>query len=175
MSGPDEPAPSRRRLTRNWDELMQEIRVTQTGAQILAGFLLTVPFSTRFGELTSLQRGTYLTALGGAVLTTCLVVAPVAAHRLLFRRHLRLLLVETANVLALAGLGTLMLTIGGVAFLVVDIVVGTGWAVAAGSGTLVVFVGVWAAVPLGLARAGRLDELPPPEEDPADPLDRSDS
>ena len=164
MAGSDAQVPSRRRLTRNWDELMQEIRVTQTGAQILAGFLLTVPFSSRFDALTSVQRGTYLAVLGGAVLTTCLVVAPVAAHRLLFRRHRRLLLVETANVFALTGLGTLLLTISGVVFLVVDIVLGFGWAIGTGLGTLMVFTAVWAVLPLGLAGAGRLDELPPPEE-----------
>ena len=40
-------------LTRNWDKLLQEMRVTQTGVQILTGFLLTVPFSTRFDDLTA--------------------------------------------------------------------------------------------------------------------------
>ena len=62
--------PSRSTLTRNWDELLQEIRVTQTGVQMLTGFLLTVPFSSRFEELTALQRGIYLAVLTGSVLTT---------------------------------------------------------------------------------------------------------
>ncbi len=157
--------PSQRTLTRNWDELMQEIRVTQTGAQILAGFLLTVPFSSRFDQLTSLQHTVYLVVLGGAVLTTCLVVAPVAAHRLLFRQHRRLLLVEAANNFALGGLAALLLTISGVVFLVVDVVLGSPWSVVAGIGALVVFVGLWAVAPLGLAASGRIPEVPSPEEE----------
>ncbi len=161
----DEKVPSRRTLTRNWDELMQEIRVTQTGAQILAGFLLTVPFSSRFDALTPRQRGIYLAVLGGAVLTTCLVVAPVAAHRLLFRQRRRLLLVEAANGFALAGLATLLLTICGVVVLVVDLVLGSPWSATAGVVALLVFVSAWVVAPLGLARSGRLPEVPAPEDD----------
>ncbi|HYG92737.1 MAG TPA: DUF6328 family protein, partial [Nocardioides sp.] len=58
-------------LTRNWNELLQELRVTQTGVQILTGFLLTVPFTDRFQDLSSRQHVIYLTVLAGAVLTTC--------------------------------------------------------------------------------------------------------
>lgn len=53
-STPDES--SAERLTRNLNELLQELRVTQTGAQILTGFMLTVPFSARFEDLDTLQR-----------------------------------------------------------------------------------------------------------------------
>ena len=59
--------------------------MTQTGVQILTGFLLTVPFSNRFDDLTAFQRDVYLAVLAGSVLTTGLVVAPVAMHRVLFR------------------------------------------------------------------------------------------
>ena len=93
----DRSQPSPETLTRNWDELLQEIRVTQTGVQILTGFLLTVPFSNRFEDLTSFQRAVYLTVLAGSVLTTALVVAPVAMHRVLFRRRRRELLVESGT------------------------------------------------------------------------------
>ena len=115
--------PSPETLTRNWDELLQEIRVTQTGVQILTGFLLTVPFSNRFEDLT-LPAGVYLAVLAGSVLTTGLVVAPVAMHRVLFRRRRRELLVESGNRFALAGLAMLALTVSGVVLLVVDVVVG---------------------------------------------------
>ena len=69
------------RLNRNWDELLQELRVVQTGVQILTGFLLTVPFSSRFGDLDRLQVDAYLAVLCGSVLTTGFVIAPVAFHR----------------------------------------------------------------------------------------------
>jgi Family of unknown function (DUF6328) len=121
--------PSEETLTRNWNELLQELRVTQTGVQILTGFLLTVPFSNRFEDLTSFQRNVYLAVLAGSVLTTGLVVAPVAMHRVLFRQRRRELLVESGNRFAMAGLAMLAVTVSGVVLLVVDVVVGAtaGW------------------------------------------------
>nr|WP_141003967.1 DUF6328 family protein [Nocardioides humi] len=73
-------------ITRNFNELLQELRVMQTGVQILTGFLLTVPFTERFTELTETQQRIYLGILVAAVLTTLVIVAPVCYHRLLFRR-----------------------------------------------------------------------------------------
>ena len=162
----DDRQPSQETLTRNWDELLQEIRVTQTGVQILTGFLLTVPFSNRFGDLTTFQRNVYLAVLAGSVLTTGLVVAPVAMHRVLFRQRRRELLVESGNRFAMAGLAMLALTVSGVVLLVVDIVLGdtAGWV--AGGAILLVLTVLWAVVPLV---ADRLDDgprnPPPPEED----------
>jgi len=154
---------SRATLNRNWDELMQELRATQTGVQILTGFLLTVPFSSRFAALSSGQRLLYLAVLAGAVTATCLILAPVAFHRLLFRKGRRMLLVETANRLALAGLGTLLLTLCAMVFLVVDVVFGgAGASVAAGT-ALVLFLALWVAAPLGLARSGRYPQNRPPD------------
>ncbi|MGH3477398.1 MAG: DUF6328 family protein, partial [Nocardioidaceae bacterium] len=56
------------RVNRNWNELVQELRVTQTGVQILTAFLLTVPFQQRFVELTDLQRNVYLATVSLAVI-----------------------------------------------------------------------------------------------------------
>jgi hypothetical protein len=153
----DRSQPSPETLTRNWDELLQEIRVTQTGVQILTGFLLTVPFSNRFEDLTSFQRAVYLTVLAGSVLTTALVVAPVAMHRVLFRRRRRELLVESGNRFALAGLAMLAVTVSGVVLLVVDVVVGVtqGWV--AGGAILLVFTVLWAVLPRVL---DRVDDSP---------------
>lgn len=47
---------SAERIDRNWNEMLQELKVVQTGMQILAGFLLTVPFQQRFLTLTGAQR-----------------------------------------------------------------------------------------------------------------------
>src|SRR3954470_755872 len=92
------------RLTRNLNELLQELRVTQTGIQILTGFLLTLPFSQRFRDLDATQRGAFLAILAGSVITTGLVTSPVAFHRVLFRHGQRPWLVEAANRAARAGL-----------------------------------------------------------------------
>ena len=160
--------PSPETLTRNWDELLQEIRVTQTGVQIITGFLLTVPFSNRFEELTSFQRSVYLAVLAGSVLTTALVVAPVAMHRVLFRRRRRELLVESGNRFALAGLAMLAVTVSGVVLLVVDVVVGVreGWI--AGGAILLVFAVLWAVLPQVLDRVDDSPRNPAPsaEDEP---------
>src|SRR5215213_2429038 len=79
----------RERINRNWDELLQELRVTQTGVQILTGFLLTLPFQQRFEDLDDYQRDLFLVLVLLAVLTTALIVAPVSLHRILFRKHLK--------------------------------------------------------------------------------------
>lgn len=142
-----------RTIDRNWDELLQEIRVTETGVQILTGFLLTVPFSYRFEKLDEFQRDVYLFVLGGSILTTALVVAPVAFHRILFRHRARPWLVEAANRCARAGLLVLALTISGVLFLVFDLVAGRTTALVALVAAVAMFVVLWGLIPLRLLRS----------------------
>jgi hypothetical protein len=142
------------RLTRNWNELLQELRVAQTGVQILTGFLLTVPFSSRFTDLSDRQVTVYLVVLSGSVLTTVLVTAPVAFHRILFRRRERSWLVEAANVTSRLGLASMALTSSGVLFLVFDVVVGLTAAAVAMAAALACFVGLWAVVPWWSRRRG---------------------
>jgi hypothetical protein len=136
------------RLDRNWNELLQEIRVTQTGVQILTGFLLTVPFSHGFPKLDDLQRTAYLVVLCGSVLTTALVVAPVAFHRILFHQRRRHWLVEAANQCARAGLVTMALTSCGVLALVFDVVVGRVAAAITLGISVVGFALLWDAIPM---------------------------
>lgn len=148
------------RADRNWNELLQELRVTQTGLQILTGFLLTVPFQQRFGELPAGLRVVFLVALGLAVASTVLVVAPVASHRILFRRRAKTELVSSADRLTKAGLATLALTIVAVVVLVFGFVAGTIAAVLAGGLAAAFFVFQWVVVPSRLLgrvedRAGR--------------------
>jgi hypothetical protein len=148
------------KLDRNFNELLQELRVAQTGVQILTGFLLTVPFSSRFEELDDLQLTTYLAVLSGAVLTTGFVIAPVAFHRLLFRQHRREWIVEAANVCARCGLVLLALTVSGVLFLVFEIVVGFVAGLVSLGVSLAFFAGLWAGVPTFSDRRGP-EESPP--------------
>ena len=75
------------RLDRNWLSLLQELRVVQTGVQLLTGFLLTLPFQQRFETLDTTMRVVYLVTVGCSVGATVLLESPVAMHRLLFRRH----------------------------------------------------------------------------------------
>ncbi len=141
------------RLTRNLNELLQELRVTQTGIQILTGFLLTVPFSSRFDELDTVQRVTYLAILSGSVIATGLITAPVAFHRMLFRHGQRPWLVAAANRSARAGLLMLGLTTSGVVWLVFDLVTTRGLAAMAGTLAVLFFATLWVVVPLRAPRA----------------------
>lgn len=143
------------RLTRNLNELLQELRVTQTGVQILTGFLLTLPFSQRFRQIDTVQRWAYLAILCGSVVATGLIIAPVAFHRMLFRRGERPWLVRAANRSALAGLLSLALTTSGVVWLVFDLVTARGVAIVAGVLSFGFFSVVWGVIPLSAPRRSR--------------------
>ena len=158
-----EPDPDPQTLNRNWEELLQEIRVTETGVQILTGFLLTVPFTQRFETLDDFQRRLYLGVLAGSVLTTVLIVAPAAFHRMLFRHRAKRWLVQAANRCAQAGLVAMAGTISGVVFLVFDLVVGHTPGAIAFVVTLASFAGLWVGAPLVSGYRHR----PKPGEQPA--------
>jgi uncharacterized protein DUF6328 len=143
------------RLTRNLNELLQELRVTQTGVQILTGFLLTLPFSRRFPELDAVQKDVYLAILCGSVLATGLIIAPAAFHRVLFRHGQRPWLVQAANRAARAGLASLALTTSGVVWLVFDLVIDRTTASIAACLSLLFFTTLWVVIPL---RAPRSEE-----------------
>ena len=140
------------RLDRNWVELLQELRVTQTGIQLLSGFLLILPFQARFAEIDAVLVGVFLAAVLLAALSTALVLAPVTAHRLLFRRHNKDVLVNLGTMMAKAGLVCLALTVGLVATLVVGVVGGLTAGIVTGVVALAVFFLLWLVLPLTLVR-----------------------
>ncbi|MEU2789989.1 DUF6328 family protein [Streptomyces sp. NPDC007100] len=135
------------RYDRNFGELLQELRVLQTGVQILFAFLLTLAFTPRFVSLDATQRGFYVGTLLLAVLATLLLTAPAAVHRVLFRRRAKALIVEVSARLTAAGMAVLALALAGAVLLVVDVVLGRGAGVTAGSVTLVTCAGLWALLP----------------------------
>src|SRR6185437_14777928 len=92
------------RSDRNWGELLQELRVSQTGVQLLTAFLLSLPLQQRFTELGHGQIAVYLVAVCLAVIATGLLVAPVAVHRATFRHHEKAALVDVGDKAARAGL-----------------------------------------------------------------------
>ena len=142
------------RLTNNWHELLQELRVTQTGTQILTGFLLTLPFTPRFAELTTRQEITYLATMVGSVATTGLIIAPVAFHRLLFRQRQKPWLVAAADMTAKVGLVLLAVTTSGVVLLVFDVVLSWTAALIAASVTFISLIALWAGTPWLATRNG---------------------
>jgi O-antigen/teichoic acid export membrane protein len=146
------------RLDRNWDELLQELRVVQTGVQILAGFLLTLPFQQRFPEIDDVDRQVYLVAFCLTVVATAFLVAPVASHRLLFRRHEKATLVAIAHACARIGLVALALAVSSVAFVIFDVVTSTGGAVVATVASLLLFLVNWLLLPVSVLRRGRVSK-----------------
>lgn len=140
------------RLDRNWASLLQELRVVQTGGQILTGLMLTVPFQEGFEELTSRQQYIFAISLVCAVLSTITLISPVALHRLLFRRHAIDRLVHRAHRLTLIGITFLGMALTGVLAVIFDIVFG-GWAaLAAAVIAVVVFVCMWVVLPFNERR-----------------------
>jgi len=129
----DESAPARdtlrgheteaERIDRNLEELLQELRVASIGVQVLFGFLLSLPFTVRFSSLDHAQRDLYVVTLLLAGLATALLIGPAAYHRIVFRQHQKARLLRASNVMAIAGLATVMLAISAAVLLVLTTVV----------------------------------------------------
>ena len=144
------------RMDRLFDDQLQELRVMQTGAQLTSGFLLTLPFQSRFGSLDGVQEATYLVLVGLSLLTTVLVMSAVAVHQRLTGRHIKDRVVVAARRLISAVLVTLGLLVIGIGFFVTDVVVGTGAAVGAALVSAVALVVLLVVLPrLLLARSGQ--------------------
>jgi hypothetical protein len=137
----------REHLDRRWAELLQELRVAQTGVQILAGFLLIVPFSAAFGAIADDRKRAYVAILLCAVTATVLLLSPVALHRALFEQGQKPWLIPAAHYLALAGLFMLGVTNVGAIWFVADYVVGPGAAIAMAGVLLGLIVVLWLLVP----------------------------
>lgn len=141
------------RLTRNWDEILQELRVTQTGTQILLGFLLTIPFQAGFADIDGAHIVVYLTLVIVAALATIFAIAPVALHRGLFHRDAKPELVRAGQQFMRLALAAIALALSGTVFLIFAVVVGNLSAFIAGGATLVLTMTLWAVVPLLIRRA----------------------
>jgi hypothetical protein len=133
---------------RNLMELLQELRVAGLGVQVLFGFLLSLPFTSRFIKLSPLQRGLYVADLLLAALSTALLLAPVAYHRLVFRKHLKERLIRMANAMAVAGLVSVGLAMTVAVVLVVSFVDGGAPAVIVGVFLGCLFTTLWFVLPL---------------------------
>jgi hypothetical protein len=135
-------------LDRNWQDLLQELRVAQTGVQLLTGLLLTVPFQSRFLELAAHHRVIYLVTVALSMIATGLLISPVVLHRVLFRLHARDELVATAQQLALAGFVALGLAVVGVCMLIFDVVLGLTAGITAAVAVLILLGALWGVGPL---------------------------
>jgi uncharacterized protein DUF6328 len=140
------------RADRNFTELLQELRVAQTGVQILFAFLLTLAFMDRFATIDAFQRSVYVFTLVTSAVTVALLVAPVAVHRLLFQLGRKRELVHIGHRMAITGLASLAATMLAGMLLVLSVVVGRAVAVAVVAALSVVFAVLWAWVPARVRR-----------------------
>ena len=147
------------RLDRNWLSLLQELRVVQTGVQLLTGFLLTLPFQPRFDGLNTTMRMVYLATVGCSVAATVLLEAPVGMHRLLFRQHRIQFLVSAADRFAYAGLLLMGAALTGVTVIIFGAVAGPTTGAIAGTCAVLAQLGFWVLLPLCVRH-----EAPPPSQ-----------
>lgn len=155
--GRDETA--NERYDRNWQEILQELRVTQTGTQILTGFLLAVAFQPRFAELDLYQRTVYLVLVALAAITTLLGLTPVSLHRTLFAQGRKGTLVRVADSILRVILVAVAALVIGVVLLILDVTVGRVAGVIGGVVALVLVAVAWLFLPrLTLQKARQREE-----------------
>ncbi|WP_314501639.1 DUF6328 family protein [uncultured Microbacterium sp.] len=146
--GRDESASER--ADRNWNEVLQELRVMQTGTQILTGFLLALAFQPAFADLTGSQRAVYLSLVVLSALSSIVALAPVALHRMLFQQRAKPQVVAYGHAALVTALVTVSVLLVGVVGFVFDVVVdGTAALVSVIALTLVILT-LWVAAPLSI-------------------------
>lgn len=140
------------RLDRKWDDLLQELRVMQTSAQLTAGFLLTLPFQTAFADLNKFQEGLYLGLVLLASLIIVMVMTPVAVHRHLSGEHVKEKVVDTGHRIVRTVIAALALLILGIVTLIYDVVVDQTIALVVAGCVGVVLIGLLVVLPARLTR-----------------------
>jgi hypothetical protein len=132
---------------RQFNELLQELRVAQTGVQILFAFLLGLAFTPRFPTLSGAQQGVYLVTLVLSAVSAALLIGPVGYHRTVFRQRLRPQLVATGHRYAIAGLVLLLLALVCAVQLAASFVLGA-WATLLAAALAGLFVVLWFVIPM---------------------------
>lgn len=136
------------RLDRELIEFLNELRVALPGVQVLFAFLLGVPFTQRFGEVSDLQRDVYFVTFLCAAAATALLIAPSAYHRLEWRQGDKEHLLVIGNRLAIAGTAFLVLAISGTVFVVTDMLFNEASAAVLSALTAAFFGWFWYGMPL---------------------------
>jgi hypothetical protein len=153
---PSKHESEKERWDRNFADLLQELRVAQTGVQILFAFLLTLPFSNGFPKTTAFQKDTYVVALIAAAFATAMIISPVAFHRALFRQGRKPELVRYAHRMATGGLAFMLIAMVSSVLLITDYLLNIWVALILTAITAGWFLTFWAIVPF--ARRNWMDE-----------------
>jgi hypothetical protein len=148
----------KQRWDRNFADLLQELRVAQTGVQILFAFLLTLPFSSGFPHVTGFQKDVYVVALISAAFATAMIISPVAFHRALFRQGRKPELVRYAHRMATGGLAFMLIAMTSSVLLITDYLLNWVWAIPLTVVTGGWFLTYWAILPFAHREWGDDDE-----------------
>jgi cellobiose-specific phosphotransferase system component IIC len=136
------------RINRELIELLNELRVALPGVQVLFAFLLAVPFTQRFGQVTDLQKDTFMVALLCTMAGSVFLIAPTAYHRIRFRDRDKEALLRISNVFAIVGVVFLAIAMTAVVFLVTDLLFHYTVTVVVTALTALLFALVWFVLPL---------------------------
>ncbi|MBT2470025.1 hypothetical protein J7E97_19630 [Streptomyces sp. ISL-66] len=136
------------RADRQWQELIQEIRVAQTGVQVLFGFLLTVAFTPVFAGLAQTEKTIYVVTVVLGSLATGALIGPVAFHRIVSGRQIKPEAVAWAARLTFAGLVLLLATCTAALLLVLRVAAPNAVAVWLVGGVLAWYLLCWFVLPL---------------------------
>jgi len=140
------------RLDRHWLELLQELRLAQTGTQILFAFLLTIAFTQPFRAADRFTHAVFAATLVAAAIAMGMFLAPVAFHRITYQQRVRDRMIPIAGVLTIAGLVFLLAAIGGGLLLALDVVLNRAAAIVLVSAIVLLFLLFWYALPAWVRR-----------------------
>lgn len=140
------------RLDRHWNELLQELRLAQTGTQILFAFLLSIAFTNRFQDADRFTHDVFAGTLVASALAVGLFLAPVSFHRIVYQQRIRDRMIPIAGHLASAGLVFLILAICGGVLLAIDVVLSRTAALVIVAIVFAWFVVFWYAMPAWVRR-----------------------
>jgi hypothetical protein len=157
MTTPGRTETPEERADRRWSELLQEVRVAQTGAQILLGFLLTIVFTQRFGTLGAFDRALYVVTVVLGTLSVAALISPVSFHRVFFGRHLKPRLVLAVNRMIAWGMVLLGLTVSSVLLLLLRVATNPVLAWGLTCAVTAWFAFCWLLLPRHVRRRGRSD------------------
>ena len=149
------------RLDRNWGELLQELRITQTGLQLLSGFLLTLAFTQRFVELEAWQEYLYLALVVISAVAVALNLTPVMLHRRLFGQHVKERVVGVGHLVSQAVIVLVALLVTGISALIFSVVLDETAAIAVAVALLISLVVLLGLLPHRLGRARRRESDSP--------------
>lgn len=155
----------RQRWQRNFADLLQELRVAQTGVQILFAFLLTLPFSNGFTRTSGFQKDVYIVALLAAAAATAMIISPVAFHRALFRQGRKPELVRFAHKMASAGLAFMLISMVSAVLLITDFVLDRAVALLLSGVAGLWFLTFWVILPFARRNWGE-DDIDDEDDDP---------